>query len=293
MLLLLSLEKHACSRVVIISTDAVFVGLVYSDSSPFIEKIQAFENFFTRRIDLYDKCPVPACRGKSFTALRSSPLTVTMDWQSIKIQELMSDDQREAGRIPRTIECELVHDLVDSCVPGDTVTITGVVKVSNAEEGICGIDEFDKMGNQHQALLEAMEQQSISLAKAGVVCSLPARTSIIAAANPVGGHYNKAKTVSENLNMLGTYSDEFGNLDFERSQHGSGMSNRSTAKRFISALNNIAERTYNNLFQFHQLRQIAKELNIQVADFEHFIGSLNDQGYLLKKGPKVYQLQTM
>lgn len=93
--------------------------------------------------------------------------------------------------------------------------------------------------------------------------------------------------------MLGTYSDEFGNLDFERSQHGSGMSNRSTAKRFISALNGIAERTYNNLFQFHQLRQIAKELNIQVADFENFIGSLNDQGFLLKKGPKVYQLQTM
>ncbi|XP_058143519.1 DNA helicase MCM8 isoform X4 [Dasypus novemcinctus] len=677
---------------------------VYSDCSPFIEKIQAFEKFFTRRIDLYDKvltkdlerhaaelqaqeglcsdgetmvrvphihtrvynyepltqlknvranyygkyialrgtvvrvsntkplctkmaflcaacgevqsfslpdgkynlptkCPVPTCRGKSFTALRSSPLTVTMDWQSIKIQELMSEDQREAGRIPRTIECELVHDLVDSCVPGDTVTVTGLVKVSNAEEGsrnkndkcmfllyieansvsnskgqktknseddskhgtlmefslkdlyaiqeiqaeenlfklivnslcpvifghelvkaglalalfggtqkyaddknripvrgdphilvvgdpglgksqmlqavcsvaprgvyvcgnttttsgltvtlskdsssgdftleagalvlgdqgICGIDEFDKMGNQHQALLEAMEQQSISLAKAGIVCSLPARTSIIAAANPVGGHYNKAKTVSENLkmgsallsrfdlvfilldtpneahdhllsehviavragkqravssatvarvhsqesntsvlevvsdkplserlkvvpgeaidpiphqllrkyigyarqyvyarlsteaaqvlqefylelrkqsqrsnsspittrqleslirlteararlelreeatkedaediveimkySMLGTYSDEFGNLDFERSQHGSGMSNRSAAKRFISALNNIAERTYNNLFQFYQLWQIAKELNIQV-----------------------------
>lgn len=578
------------------------------------------------------KCPVPACRGRSFAPLRSSPLTVTLDWQLIKIQELMSDAQREAGRIPRTIECELVHDLVDSCVPGDTVTVTGIVKVSNSEEGsrnkndkcmfllyieansvsnskgpkaqtaedgckhgtlmefslkdlyaireiqaeenllklvvnslcpvifghelvkagltlalfggsqkyaddknripirgdphvlivgdpglgksqmlqaacnvaprgvyvcgntttssgltvtlskdsssgdfaleagalvlgdqgICGIDEFDKMGNQHQALLEAMEQQSISLAKAGVVCSLPARTSIIAAANPVGGHYNKARTVSENLkmgsallsrfdlvfilldtpneqhdhllsehviairagkqkavssatvtrvlsqdsntsvlevvsekplserlkvapgeqtdpiphqllrkyigyarqyvhprlstdaaqalqdfylelrkqsqrvgsspittrqleslirlteararlelreeatredaediieimkhSMLGTYSDEFGNLDFERSQHGSGMSNRSTAKRFISALNSIAERTYNNIFQYHQLRQIAKELNIQVADFENFIGSLNDQGYLLKKGPKIYQLQTM
>ncbi|OXB68339.1 hypothetical protein ASZ78_015279, partial [Callipepla squamata] len=565
-----------------------------------------------------------------------------------RVQELMSDDQREAGRIPRTIECELVQDLVDSCVPGDVVTITGIVKVSSTEEGasknksdkcvfllyieansvssskgqkpknfddetfqrsfmefslkdlyavqeiqaeenlfriivnslcpaiygheivkaglvlalfggcqkflddknriavrgdphvlvvgdpglgksqmlqavcnvaprgvyvcgntstssgltvtlcrdgasgdfaleagalvladqgICGIDEFDKMGNQHQALLEAMEQQSISLAKAGIVCSLPARTSIVAAANPVGGHYNKAKTVSENLkmgsallsrfdlvfilldtpnedhdhllsehvmavragrraacssatvsrtsvqdrsvlevvsdrplldrlkispgenfdaiphqllrkyvgyarqyvhpnlspeaaqvlqefylelrkqnqgagstpittrqleslirlteartrlelrekctkedaedvieimkySMLGTYSDEFGKLDFERSQHGSGMSNRSQAKKFISALNSIAERTYNNLFDLQQLREVAKELQIrfgiyvclfppppflqlQVFDFESFIESLNDQGYLLKKGSRLFQLQTM
>lgn len=52
-----------------------------------------------------------------------------------------------------------------------------------------------------QALLEAMEQQSISIAKASVVCSLPARTSVLAAANPVGGHYNRAKTVAENLRM--------------------------------------------------------------------------------------------
>jgi DNA helicase MCM8 len=65
--------------------------------------------------------------------------------------------------------------------------------------GLCCIDEFDKLGHQQQALLEAMEQQTISLAKAGLVCSLPARTSVIAAANPAGGHYNRAKTVSENL----------------------------------------------------------------------------------------------
>ncbi|KAM3675485.1 DNA helicase MCM8 [Ammospiza maritima maritima] len=577
------------------------------------------------------KCLVPECRGRSFTADRSSPLTTTVDWQSVKVQELMEDDQREAGRIPRTIECELVQDLVDSCVPGDMVTVTGIVKVASTEEGaskskndkcifllyieansvsnskgqklknfddetfqrsfmefslkdlyaiqeiqaeenlfklivnslcpaiygheivkaglalalfggcqkfvddknripvrgdphvlvvgdpglgksqmlqavcniaprgvyvcgntstssgltvtlsrdgtsgdfaleagalvlgdqgICGIDEFDKMGNQHQALLEAMEQQSISLAKAGIVCSLPARTSIVAAANPVGGHYNKAKTVSENLkmgsallsrfdlvfilldtpnedhdhllsehvmamragrraaatsalvtrassqehsvlqaasdrpllerlkistgenfdaiphqllrkyvgyarqyvhpslspeaaqvlqefylelrkqnqgadstpittrqleslirltearsrlelrekstkedaedvieimkySMLGTYSDEFGKLDFERSQHGSGMSNRSQAKRFVSALSSVAERTYNNLFDLQQLRHIAGQLQLRVSDFESFIGSLNDQGYLLKKGSRVYQLQTM
>lgn len=52
-----------------------------------------------------------------------------------RVQELMSGDQRESGRIPRTIECELTQDLVDSCVPGDMVTITGVIKVSN-EEGM-------------------------------------------------------------------------------------------------------------------------------------------------------------
>ncbi|KAG7465857.1 hypothetical protein MATL_G00158250 [Megalops atlanticus] len=577
------------------------------------------------------KCLRVECHGRSFTPNRSSPLTQTVDWQSIKIQELISDDQREAGRIPRTVECELTQDLVDSSVPGDTVTITGVVKVSSEEgnarnkkdrcmfllyveansvsnskgqkckeameadtqgasvefslkdlyaiqeiqaqedllklivnslcpaiyghllvkaglalalfggcqkyaddknripirgdphillvgdpglgksqmlqavcniaprgiyvcgnttttsgltvtlsrdsgsgdyaleagalvlgdQGVCCIDEFDKMGSQHQALLEAMEQQSISLAKAGIVCSLPARTSIIAAANPAGGHYNKGKTVSENLKMgsallsrfdlvfilldtpnedhdhllsehvmamrlghkgtltsatvtrtpahesnisllevpsdqplserlkvspgealdpiphqllrkyvgyarhyvhptlsaeaahvlqefylelrkqnhaadstpittrqleslirlteararlelrekatktdaeevveimkhslLDTYLDEFGRLDFDRSLMGSGMSNRSQVKKFVAALNQIAERTYKTTFELQQLRQLARELNIKVVDFEGFVSALNEQGYLLKKGPKMYQLQT-
>ena len=51
------------------------------------------------------------------------------------MQEISGDDRREAGRIPRTIECELTADLVDSCVPGDMVTITAVVKATGSEEG--------------------------------------------------------------------------------------------------------------------------------------------------------------
>ncbi|KAH7821450.1 DNA replication licensing factor MCM8 [Monocercomonoides exilis] len=69
------------------------------------------------------------------------------------------------------------------------------------DRGTCCIDEFDKMGQEHQALLEAMEQQSISIAKGGLVCSLSARTSVLAAANPSGGHYDRSKTVSENLRL--------------------------------------------------------------------------------------------
>eukprot|EP00124_Ichthyophonus_hoferi_P000656 Ihof_evm3s26 gene=Ihof_evmTU3s26 len=325
--------------------------------------------FIDGKYDVPRRCVGDQCKGKTFIPDRLSADTITIDAQSIRLQEVIPDSRQDSGRIPRTLDCELTGDLVDAAVPGDVVTVCGEVKLINCDEGqgkgnrnrssmfihymlvnsissnkssetgsetldlveyslkdlyaiqaihtqaqlfklivnslcpsifghelvkagllislfgspqkftndrnripvrgdihvlvvgdpglgksqmlkavhnispravyVCGnststagltvtlskngdgsgdyaleagalvladhgcccIDEFDKMPNEHQALLEAMEQQCISIAKAGIVCSLPARCAIIAAANPVGGHYNKAKTVSENLRM--------------------------------------------------------------------------------------------
>ncbi|KAM7331476.1 hypothetical protein ACRRTK_008184 [Alexandromys fortis] len=166
------------------------------------------------------------------------------DKQMIKLQE--SPEDMPAGQTPHTIVLFAHNDLVDKVQPGDRVNVTGIYRavpirvnprVSNVKsvykthidvihyrktdaKRLHGLDEeaeqklfsenLDKMNESTRSVLhEVMEQQTLSIAKAGIICQLNARTSVLAAANPIESQWNPKKTTIENIQLPHTLLSRF------------------------------------------------------------------------------------
>lgn len=95
--------------------------------------IQCDKSKLVRQVNLLQTAPKKCggCGGKKFEFVPASPLAKVVTSQMIKLQQDVNEDAENKGKRPRTLDVEFLGDLVNSCLPGDFIVLTGIILGKN------------------------------------------------------------------------------------------------------------------------------------------------------------------
>lgn len=160
----------------------------------------------------------------------------------------------------------LTVSVTHDSISGEFVIDAGALVLS--DKGICCIDEFDKI-TEHASLFETMENQMITIAKGGVLCSIPVKPTIIAASNPKDGKFVKTKSIKDNLKFNSILLSRFDlifiltdNLTFKENCE---ISNYIFKKKYKISTNNSLSKSENLIQKIQNKTKFYEETTVKIS----------------------------